>query len=99
MTLTIHSPSFLAETGQDIDLFPAPSELTFVQAMKFLRMSERHLNDLLVAGEFTFRLENGERLLQLDSLVEYKQDRERGQAKLDKLFDMFREAGMSDDYD
>jgi hypothetical protein len=99
MSLTRPSPSFLAEAGQDIDLFPAPTELTFAQARKFLPMSERHLNDLLDAGEFPFRVENGERLLQLDSLVKYKQERERGHAALDKLFDMFREAGMSDDYD
>jgi hypothetical protein len=96
MTLTITSP-FLAEAGQDIDLFPAPSELTFAQAMKFLRMSERRLNDMLDAGHFVFRLENGERLVQMDSLIEFEQERERGHAALDEMVRWNQEMGLYDD--
>jgi hypothetical protein len=77
MTLTIPSTSFLAADGQDVDVFPAPSELTVAQAMKFLRMSERHVNDLLDAGYFVYRQENGERLVQLDSLMEFEREQER----------------------
>jgi hypothetical protein len=38
MTLTIPSPSFLAEAGPDMDLFPMPSDFTVAQAAKILDM-------------------------------------------------------------
>ena len=72
MSLTALSHPVLTD-GQDIALIPVSAELTVVQAAEFLRTTERHLNDLLNAGHIAFRLENGKRLVQGDSLLEFEQ--------------------------
>ena len=98
MTLTATPTySFLQTEGQGIPLFPPAPELTVAQAAKFLDGSEGLINELLDDGLITFRLVQGERLVQRDSLQKYEQERERRLAAADKLFSMFREAGMSDD--
>ena len=98
MTLTATLPrSFPATADQEVDLHPASSELTVAQAADRLQFSENHLSDLLDAGRIAFRLENGTRLIPLNCLLEYEQERERGHAALNELFRMFQEAGMSDD--
>jgi hypothetical protein len=99
MTLTIPSSTFLIEAGQDVDLFPAPSELTVAQAAKFLDGSVGLINELLDGGLITFRWENDERLVQWNSLWKYAEDEKRRIAAMSELFQMFREAGLSDDYD
>ena len=96
MTLTA-TPSLLMPHGQDFDIFPVVSELTTAQAAKYLDGTEGLVNELLEDGLIKCRLENGECLVQWDSLVEYQQKWERRMAEADKLFTMFREAGMSDD--
>ena len=97
-TIVAPSHSFLAVGKRDSDLFPAPSELTFSQAAEFLRMSERHLNDLLDAGRIPFRWENDERMIHRDGLQEYEQWLEQRHVAADGLFRMFQEMGLSDDY-
>jgi hypothetical protein len=99
MTLTIPSPPFLTEAGQDINLFPAPSELTVAQAAKILDGSVGLINELLDGGLIACRCENGERMVQWDSLLDFAEEEKRRDAALDELLEMFREAGMSDDYD
>ena len=96
MSLTALSLSVLSD-GQDVDLFAVSPEYTVSQAAEFLKMSERHLNNLLNAGYIAYRLENGERLIHLDSMLEYKQEIERRHAACDKLMLMFQEMGLSDD--
>jgi len=91
--------SFLMPHGQDIDLFQMPSELTIAQAAKMLDSREGLIHELIEDGLIACRVKNGERLVQLDSLVEYRQEWERRMTQADKLFSMFREAGMSDDDD
>jgi hypothetical protein len=98
MTFTATLPhSFLATGGQDIDLFPvSSSDLTVAQAAKHLQTSEKHLNRLLDAGQLTFRLENGERLISLSRLLEYEQMRERRRAWLDEQVRENQEMGFYD---
>jgi hypothetical protein len=97
MTLTIPSPTFLIDAVQDIDLFPAPSELTVARAAEFLRMSERHVNDLLDLGDIAFQEENGKRFVQRDSLVDFERERERVGRVLDEMVRRNQEMGLYDD--
>jgi len=83
--------------GQDVALFPVSAELTVAQAAEFLRTTERHLNDLLNAGRIAFRLENGKRLVQGDSLLEFEQWRERGHATVDQMMRWNQEMGLYND--
>ena len=93
------SRSFLTTNGQDIELFPILSELTVSQAATYLDGSEGLINELLDAGLITFRLENGERLVQRNSLLNYAQEERCKLAAANELFRTFQEAGLSDDYD
>ena len=101
MTFTTMPPSLLMPGGQDIDLFPMPSELTVAQAarilcMSDLKMSERRLNDILDEGNLEFRLENGERLISVDTLFDYIQMRKSRQAWLDEMAREDQEMGLYD---
>jgi len=95
MSLLAPSHPVRATVRQSVDFCPVSSEYTFAQAAEFLNMSERHLNDLLNAGYITFRQENGERLVQLDSMLEYEREIERGHAACDELLGMFQEMGLT----
>jgi len=57
-------------------------------------MSERHVNDLLDAGRIASRQENGERLVQWESLSEFEQERERGHKRLDEMIRLEQELGL-----
>jgi len=96
MSFTALSHSVLPD-GQDVALFPTPSELTVAQAAKFLRSSEGYLNEVLNAGYIAFRLENGERMVQLNSMLEYEQEQERRHAAFDEFVHMNQEMGLYDD--
>ena len=96
MSLTALSHPVLPD-GQDVALFPVSSELTVAQAAEFLCTTERHLNDLLSAGRIAFRLENGKRLVQGGSLLEFEQWRERGHATVDQMMRWNQEMGLYDD--
>ena len=91
------SPPFLTADEQNVGLFPPPSELTVAQAAKLIDAKEDLINELLADGLVAFRQKNGERLVLRDSLLEYVQDRERRHAKLDELFRLFEEMGLSDE--
>jgi hypothetical protein len=99
MSVTATLPhSFLATGGQDIDLFPvSSSDLTVAEAAQYLRTSEKHLNNILSTGRIVSRLENGECLVQRDSLLEFAQWRERGHAWLDGEVRENQEMGLYDE--
>jgi hypothetical protein len=77
----------------------APTEYTVVQAAKFLDMSEACVDDFLNMGRIAFRMENGERLIQWKSMLEFKQDWDHRQTACTQLIHFFQEMGLSDDYD
>jgi cytochrome P450 len=96
MTITLTSPSFQTEVGQDVDMFTAPSELTVAQAAVLLDMPVGCLNELLDNGAFEFRRENGERLLLREPLLEYKEWSERTDAWLAEEVRWNQEMGFYD---
>ena len=98
MTLTV-APSHIFPTtdGRNIAMFPTVSECTVAQAAQFLDSTEGLVQELMDAGLIAFRLENGERLIEQNSLSNYLHEEERRLAMADELFSMFREIGLSDD--
>ena len=97
MSLTSPHP-FILFSEQDFVPFPTVSELTVAQAATFLDGREGLIHELIEDGLIECRVENGERLVQWDSLLAYQQEEERQIAAADRLFRMFCEAGMSDEY-
>jgi hypothetical protein len=96
MTFTASRP-FMTLGEQDIGLFSTLPEFTLAQAGTFLRMSERHLNDLLDAGEIKSRLVGNERMVLRDSLLAFEQERERLRTALDTIVQDSQEMGLYDD--
>ena len=80
-----------------IAVVPRLQELTITQAKTFLRMSERHLNDLLDAGEIKFRLIGKERMVLQDSLLAFEQNREQIRTALDAIVQDSQDMGLYDD--
>lgn len=78
----------LMANGEDIEIIPLKDELTVSQARLFLRTSERHVNELLDAGEIAFRMNGDERMVQRDSLLEFERKRDQANAFLDELLEM-----------
>jgi len=76
---------------------PAVSELTVAQAARFLDVSEGYVHEMLNAGRVVFRLEDGERLIEWDSLRDYGQERKRRNEAAESLFRFFEEMGLSND--
>jgi hypothetical protein len=97
MSLTALSHPVLATDALDVGSFPTVSELTVAQAAEFLHFSEHHLNNLLSAGYIAFRLENGERLVQADSLLEFEHDRQRKHEAVNRMMRWNQEMGLYDD--
>ena len=98
MTLTVVPTSvFPATDGQGIALSPVVSECTVAQAAEFLDMSERILNGLLDNALIAFRLENGARLVQWSSILDYQQMRERRREGLAQIVRWDQEMGLYDD--
>ena len=85
VTAVVTSP-FL--TG-NITIVPSRCELTVAQARTVLRMSERHLNDLLDAGEIEYRLVGDDRMIE--------QEREQLRSTLDAIVQDSQEMGLYDD--
>ena len=98
MALAVASPQiFSAIDTQNIGVFPPMSECTIAQAATFLDMPERRLNSLLDAGRIASRQENGERLVERNSLMDYEQRRTTRRAALDEMVRMNQEMGLYDD--
>ena len=72
-------------------------EMTVAQAKAVLRMSERHLNDLLDAGEIEYRLVGNDRMIERDSLFAFEQEREQLRSALDVIVQDSQEMGLYDD--
>ena len=81
----------------NIGVVPPRRELSVAQARTVLRMSERHLNDLLDAGEIEYRCVGGERVIFRDSLFAFEQERERLRTALDAIVQDSQEMGLYDD--
>ena len=90
-------PSYPVTDNRSFDLFPQPSELTVAQAAEFLDGAEGLVDELLNAGLIVFRLKNGERLVQWDSLLDYVQEEDRKNATLNEMVRMDQEMGLYDD--
>ena len=98
MTLTVTPPSVFPTTaGQDINMFSVVSECTVAQAAKFLDVSEGYVDEVLDDNLINHRLEGGKRLIDRNSLQEYKRERERGRAVLDEMVRWDQEMGLYDD--
>jgi hypothetical protein len=90
------SPAFRTTSERSIDSFSMPTEWTVAQAAKLLDMSEGCVNGLLNDGIIEFRLENGERRIQRDSLLEFETEyREQGEA-LSEIAQWSQEMGLYD---
>ena len=76
---------------------PAMSGLTVAQAARLLDVPEGYVNEMLNAGRVVFRHEDGERLIEWDSLRDYGQERKRRNEAAENLFRFFEEMGLSDD--
>ena len=97
MTFTTMPSSLLMPIGQDVDLFPVPSELTIAQAAKYLDGTEGLIDELLNAGQIASHWENGERLVRWDSLRNYARTEERRFDALAEMVQWEREMGLYDD--
>jgi len=98
MTFTATSPhSFLKTHTQTIDLFPMPSELTVAQAAALLDMSEAAVNDMLKIGILEYRQDGGQRLIDRDKLLEYKEECEYKRAGVIEIMRLDQEMGLYDD--
>jgi len=88
---------YLATGEPEIGRFPVVSELTVAQAAKILDGPIGLVNELLDAGLITFRLKNGERLVQWDSLLSYAQEEKRNNEALAEIVRLDQEMGLYDD--
>ena len=77
-------------------MFPRVSDVPISQAATLLHMSEKHLNNLLDAGEMEARQENGERVIVRESFLEYKQKQEKTRRWLDEMVRENQEMGLYD---
>ena len=98
MTLTLApSHTFPMTDGRNIDMFPAPSELTVAQAAKMIGEPEGYIEELLKAKLVAYRVENGERLIERDSFLAHEEEcREMEEAMAD-ITRWSQEMGLYDD--
>jgi hypothetical protein len=97
MSLTaVPSSPFLA-TDESTGIIHAQTECTVSQAANFLDMSEGCVNELLETGRIAFRQENGECLLQWNSLLDYEQRRAGRHAIIEEIIRRDQEMGLYDD--
>jgi hypothetical protein len=97
MTATIAPPfPFLATDGQDVDLLPIAVECTVAQAAQFLDRSEGSVHEYLDDNLISFRLENGERLIQWNSLQEFAQELQHGRDFIAEMVRLDQEMGLYD---
>ena len=91
------STPFLTTDDQGVGLFPMPSELTVAQAAKLVGSREGYINELILDELIAFRLVNGERIVERDSLLEYERDQKRRHAALNVMVRLDQEMGLYDD--
>ena len=97
---TLPSHPFLTVEEQSIGLFPVVSErtpeLTVAQAAQMIDVPEGYIDELLKAGFVAFRLKNGERLIQQDSLLEHESEYQKRCKELAEITQMLQEMGLYD---
>ena len=98
MTLTA-APSYpsLTTRSRSFDRLPMPSECTVAQAAEFLYVSEGYVKELLEDELVLFRQENGEQMIEWNSLQNYEQDCRRMQAGVAEIIRLDQEMGLYDD--
>jgi hypothetical protein len=98
MTLTVAPPHVFPATNRlGTGTLPPVLECTVSQAATLLDVPEGFVNELLNANRVLFRLENGERLIDKNYLLNYWQERERRHAALDEMVRLDQEMGLYDD--
>jgi len=94
---TTLTPPISMTGGQNIGIFPVPSELTVAQAARILDMSEACVEDYLDDGIIKSRWENDMRLIQPDSFWEFDQKQKRMEEGLNEIVRLSQEMGLYDD--
>ena len=98
MTLTaLPSHPFLATGKPDIDLFPMSAECTVSQAAEFLDVSVDFVRELLEDELVLSRRENGECLIEWNSLRDYRKEWERVKEGIAEIVRLDQEMGLYDD--
>ena len=98
MSVTAALPhTFPSIDRRSVDMSPSVSECTVAQAARFLDVPEGYVNEMLNAGRVEFRLEDGERLIEWDSLRDYEQKWKRRLAGLAEMVSLDQEMGFYDD--
>jgi hypothetical protein len=98
MSLTaVPLPTFPITDSRNIDTSPAVSECTVAQAAQFLDVSEGYVTEMLNAGRVLYRQENGEHLIEWNSLRDYRKEWKRRHAVLDEMVRLNQEMGLYDD--
>ena len=98
MALTIPPPtSFLTTAEPNIGVLSMVTECTIAQAAKILDMSEGCVNELLRDETILSRQINGERLVQMDSLLAFEMEYREGLETLAEITRLSQEMGFYDD--
>jgi len=97
MTFVTSPTSPFLATSESVGIVHVTTECTVSQAAKFLDMSEGCVNELLDEELIPFRLENGERLVQWNSLRDFKQEQEWMHEGLVEIVCLSEEMGLYDD--
>ena len=97
MSLTIAPSSPFLATGDSAAFVHAPTECTVAQAAEFLDVSEDYVDEMLNAERVLFQLKNGRRMIEWNSLLEYKQRRDFRQAGVAEMVRWDQEMGLYDD--
>ena len=97
MSLTIAPSSPFLVTGDSAAFVHAPAECTVTQAAEFLDVSEDYVDEMLKAERILFQLKNGKRMIEWNSLLEYKQRRDFRLAGVAEMIRWDQEMGLYDD--
>ena len=89
--------SDLFDTGQEVDMYPVLSGVTVAEAAALLGMSEDCVDCLLNIHVLKYRQDGRQRLIDRENLLEYKEERERGEVILAETCRMNQEMGLYDD--
>ena len=71
--------------GLTIERWHPPTEVTIEVTARMLEMTELRVNELLDAGRIEFRQDNGERLVQTESLVNFFAERRQISRELKRI--------------
>ena len=96
MTFVTTSTSPFLMTDGSVGIVHAPTECTVAQAAKFLDMSEGCVNEFLDDEIIAFRLKNGERLVQWNSLLEFEAEYREGREAMAEITRWSQEMGLYD---